>query len=94
MSEEEQNSKATILIADDFDGWRLQVRKMLQKHPEWKVVGEACDGRAAIEKARQLQPHIAILDVSMPGLNGDRGRETDSSAVSTNPDHLPDAADR
>jgi len=70
MSEEEQNSKATILIADDFDGWRLQVRKMLQRHPEWKVVGEACDGREAVEKASQLQPRIAILDVSMPGLNG------------------------
>jgi len=70
MSGEQLDNEATILIADDFDEWRLQVRKMLHKHPEWKVVGEACDGRDAVEKASQLQPHVAILDISMPGLNG------------------------
>jgi len=70
MSGEQLDRRATILLADDFDEWRMQVRKILHKHPEWKVVGEACDGRDAVEKASQLQPDVAILDIGMPGLNG------------------------
>ena len=75
MSGEELDSKATILIADGFDEWRLQVRKMLHKHPEWKIVGEACDGRDAVEKASQLQPHVAILDTACPASTGSRLRD-------------------
>jgi DNA-binding NarL/FixJ family response regulator len=43
---------------------------LLEKQPEWRVCGEACNGREAVEKAKQLMPDVIIMDISMPGLNG------------------------
>jgi DNA-binding NarL/FixJ family response regulator len=65
-----------ILVADDHDVLRRGVRVTLEDDPSWKVVAEACDGQEAIEKARAFEPDIAILDFSMPKLNGlDAARE-------------------
>lgn len=55
---------------DDFEPWRAYVRSLLQKRPDLDVVGEAVDGLEAIEKARNLQPDLILLDVGMPRLNG------------------------
>lgn len=62
--------KASILIVDDFEPLRSRTRSMLQVHPEWKIVGEACDGAEAIQKATELQPDIILLDLGLPILNG------------------------
>lgn len=59
-----------ILIADDHELVRRGARALLESQPGWKVVGEAGTGREAVEKARTLKPDVAIVDISMPELNG------------------------
>ena len=58
-----------ILVADDFAPWRIQIRNFLQEQPEWQLI-EACDGQDAVQKATELHPHIVLLDMGMPKLNG------------------------
>jgi DNA-binding NarL/FixJ family response regulator len=59
-----------LLLADDHDVIRLGLRTLLERHAEWRVCGEASTGRQAVDLALQLKPDIAILDLSMPELNG------------------------
>lgn len=61
---------ARILIADDHDLLRRGLRATLADSAQFVVEAEAEDGRAAVELATRLKPDIAILDVSMPQLNG------------------------
>src|SRR5436190_20726061 len=49
---------------------RSGLRELLQKQPGWTVVGEASNGRQALELARQLTPDVVVMDLSMPELNG------------------------
>jgi DNA-binding NarL/FixJ family response regulator len=60
----------TILLADDHHIVREGLRLLLENEPDFSVVGEAGDGRMAVEQAARLRPHVAVIDVSMPGLNG------------------------
>jgi DNA-binding NarL/FixJ family response regulator len=62
--------KLRILLADDHDLMRSGLRFLLEQQKDWSVCGEASNGRLAVELAQQLQPDFAILDVSMPELNG------------------------
>ena len=59
-----------ILIADDHEKVRLGLRSLLSLRPDWDICGEAVDGRDAVQKARELKPQVAVLDISMPRLNG------------------------
>ena len=59
-----------ILIVDDHDAVRRGVRQLLETKPYYQVVGEASDGRSALALAKETRPDIAILDFSLPGLNG------------------------
>ena len=59
-----------ILIADDHDLIRRGVRDLLVARSGWQVVGEASNGTDAVRKAVSLRPDVAILDFSMPELNG------------------------
>lgn len=61
--------KTRILLADDHDVVRFGLRALLEMS-DMEVVAEARDGREALRLARELKPDVAILDVSMPGLNG------------------------
>jgi two-component system, NarL family, response regulator NreC len=63
-------SKLRILIADDHETVREGLKVIVNSQADMEVVGEATDGRAAIERAQQLLPDVAVLDVSMPELNG------------------------
>ena len=58
-----------ILIADDHKQVCKALRGTLEEY-EWQVCGEACNGREAVSLALQLKPDVAILDLSMPELNG------------------------
>jgi DNA-binding NarL/FixJ family response regulator len=59
-----------ILIADDHEMLREGLRAMLEKQKNVEVVGEAGDGRTAVEMARTLAPDVVAMDISMPDLNG------------------------
>jgi len=59
-----------ILIADDHEVVRLGLRSILEAQPRWQVVGEAADGKEAIRKAIDLRPDVAVLDYSLPLING------------------------
>ncbi len=59
-----------ILVADDHEVVRLGLRALLESHPQWKVCGEARTGREAVQKAKQLNPHVVVMDIGMPELNG------------------------
>jgi len=63
-------SPIRILVVDDFEGWRRQVRSLLQARPEWQVIAEASDGPEAIQKAEELKPDLVVLDIGLPSLNG------------------------
>jgi DNA-binding NarL/FixJ family response regulator len=59
-----------ILIADDHELVRRGVRTLLEAEPGWKVIAEVRDGQEAVDKAMELKPEVAILDIGMPRLNG------------------------
>ncbi len=59
-----------ILIADDQEPVRRGLRSLIESRPDWKVCGEAADGKAAVAKAKELQPDVILMDVSMPEMNG------------------------
>jgi len=59
-----------ILIADDHEVVRSGLRLILEAHAGWEVVAEAADGKAAIVKALETKPDVAILDYSIPLVNG------------------------
>ena len=59
-----------ILIVDDHDGFRRFIRSRLEKMVGLQVVGEASDGLEALQKARELQPQLILLDIGLPKLNG------------------------
>jgi DNA-binding NarL/FixJ family response regulator len=63
-------SKARILVADDHDIVRRGLRAVLEAEEGWTVCYEATNGREAVERTQELTPDVAVLDVSMPELNG------------------------
>jgi len=62
--------KLNILLAEDHKLVRESTRQLLDREPNLKVVGEACNGVEAVEMARKLKPDIILMDISMPDLNG------------------------
>jgi DNA-binding NarL/FixJ family response regulator len=63
-------TKVRILVADDFDGWRVKVREILGARPDWQIIFETCDGFEAVQKTLELRPDVVLLDLAMIGLNG------------------------
>jgi DNA-binding NarL/FixJ family response regulator len=64
------NTPITIVIADDHTIVREGLMKLLKEENGMQVIGEAKDGREAIEKVRILSPDVVIMDIAMPELNG------------------------
>lgn len=63
-------SKTRILLADDHTIVRQGIRALLDAQEGIEVVGEAEDGRQAVEKVKELVPDIVVIDITMPNLNG------------------------
>jgi DNA-binding NarL/FixJ family response regulator len=59
-----------VLLVDDYEPWRRHVASTLQDSSRWQVVGEAADGREAIEQTIALHPDLILLDIGLPILNG------------------------
>ena len=62
--------KLRILLADDHGVVRQGFRRILEAQPDMEIVGEAGNGREAVELAAQLTPDLIVMDVAMPELNG------------------------
>ena len=58
-----------VLIVDDHDGFRAQARRLLESEG-YRVIGEADDCATALERARALQPELALVDVCLPDGDG------------------------
>jgi DNA-binding NarL/FixJ family response regulator len=65
----------TVVIADDQELLRAGFRVIIDAEPDLRVVGEAADGRAAIDVVRRRQPDVVLMDIRMPGLDGLRAAE-------------------
>lgn len=63
-------AKFRVFVADDHAVVREGLKALLTGYPDLEVVGEAADGRTALERASVLAPHVLVTDVSMPGLGG------------------------
>jgi DNA-binding NarL/FixJ family response regulator len=59
-----------IILADDHAVMRRGLRLVLEQQGDFKVLGEASDGREAVSLAESLRPDVAVLDITMPNLNG------------------------
>ncbi len=59
-----------ILLVDDHTLFRSGIRLLLQRNPEFEVIGEAADGLEGVKRAKELKPDIVLLDLHMPGLSG------------------------
>lgn len=72
MSEpvEPPRSTSRVVIADDNDGIRVLLRVLIEIDDRLRLVGEATDGREALELVEAEQPDVLLLDLSMPGLDG------------------------
>ncbi|MGC4050837.1 MAG: response regulator transcription factor [Paludibaculum sp.] len=64
------SKKITILLADDHSVVRQGFRRILESQMDMEIVGEASNGREAIERASTLSPDVVVMDVAMPELNG------------------------
>lgn len=70
MDDHHEANQIRVVIADDHAVFRQGTRVLLARETDIQVVGEAANGEEAVRVVRELQPDVAILDISMPVLNG------------------------
>ena len=59
-----------ILVADDHTIVRQGLARLLEEQADLKVIGEATNGRKAVDLAKELKPDVVIMDIAMPRMNG------------------------
>lgn len=62
--------RVRVMLVDDHEGYRSLLRSLLQRDPDVRVVAEAPDGERAVAIAADVCPDVAIVDLSMPGIDG------------------------
>jgi DNA-binding NarL/FixJ family response regulator len=67
---EVEGAMTRILLVDDHNLMRKQLRQMIQKQEQWEVCGEAADGLEAVYKHSVLKPQLTVMDFKMPLLDG------------------------
>ncbi|MCS6993478.1 MAG: response regulator transcription factor [Anaerolineales bacterium] len=63
-------TKQRIVLVDDHEVVRLGLKALLERHPNFDVVGEAASAREAIELVASLQPSVVVMDIRLPGTSG------------------------
>src|SRR6267143_4325421 len=66
----ESMRKITVILADDHKVVRQGLRALLEAEEDMSVVGEAENGREAVQMSKRLQPDVVVMDIGMPSLNG------------------------
>jgi DNA-binding NarL/FixJ family response regulator len=59
-----------VLVVDDYPQWLRFILSIIQQVPELQVIAQASDGIEAVQKAKELQPDLILLDISLPSLSG------------------------
>jgi two-component system response regulator DevR len=62
--------KQRVMLVDDHEVVRLGLKSLLERHPQFHVVGEAGSAREAIEKTELLKPDVVVMDIRLPGTSG------------------------
>ncbi len=62
--------KQRVILVDDHEVVRVGLRSLLERHPQFDVVGEAGSAREAIEKTEMLKPDVVVMDIRLPGTSG------------------------
>jgi pilus assembly protein CpaE len=75
------SEKINVLIVDDIPETRENVRKLLQFEPDVKVIGHAGSGEEAIQMAKELRPHVVLMDINMPDADGIMASQTITTTV-------------
>ena len=63
-------AKQRIILVDDHEVVRIGLKTLLDRHPEFDVVGEASSAREAVEKTASLKPDVVVMDIRLPGVSG------------------------
>lgn len=64
------DAKVRVVVGDDHPMYRRSLRAAIDDHADLELVGDAADGNQALDRVRELQPDVALLDLRMPGLDG------------------------
>ena len=70
-----------ILLVDDHDLFRKGIARLIDSQPDFQVVGEARDGRDALEQAHRLDPEVVLMDIEMPKWNGNEATRRIKSEI-------------
>ena len=63
-------AKQRIILVDDHEVVRLGLKSLLERHPQFEVVGEASSAREALEQVAALEPDVVVMDIRLPGTSG------------------------
>src|SRR5215216_7554908 len=70
MARFEVGQKCSVLLVEDHEGLRQELRNLLTKHDDIDVIGDVGDGVQALKFITSCQPHVVVLDLNMPKMNG------------------------
>ena len=63
-------AKQRIVLVDDHEVVRLGLKSLLDRHPQFEVIGEASSAREALEQVAALEPDVVVMDIRLPGTSG------------------------